>query len=100
MQVLRRLLKKYRAAKKIDKHLYSKLYMKVKGNVFKNKRVLMEYIFKKKAETERAKMLTDQAEAHRIRAREARKRRQQRIESKKEALKRSFEQGESSPTKT
>ncbi|GAB2285898.1 hypothetical protein Dimus_020333 [Dionaea muscipula] len=61
MHVLSRLLHKYRESKKIDKHLY----MKVKGNVFKNKCVLMESIRKSKAEKEREKTLSNHFEAKR-----------------------------------
>jgi len=74
IRVLRRLLVKYRAQKKIDKYIYHELYMKVKGNVFKNKRVLQEYIFKAKAEKVRVKSLEDQANAHRQRNKAARQR--------------------------
>ena len=46
LRVLRRLLAKYRRAKKIDKHLYHELYMQCKGARFKTKRVLMEQVRK------------------------------------------------------
>lgn len=100
MRVLRRLLKKYREAKKIDRHLYHDLYMKSKGNVFKNKRVLMEHIHKRKAEKARTKMLNDQAEARRNRVREARKRREERIANKKIELLQSYAKEEEKETPT
>ena len=44
LRVLRRLLAKYRAAGKIDKHLYHELYQLSKGNTFKHKRALVEHV--------------------------------------------------------
>ena len=56
-RVLRNFLKKSKSNSKIDKHLYRELYLKCKGNEFKNKRTLIEYIHKAKTENTRKSLL-------------------------------------------
>merc|ERR1719500_1529707 len=67
-RVLRRLRRKFRESKKIDKHIYHKYYMLAKGNQFKNKRVLIEAIHKAKAERAKVKQVEEQQEAKRAKA--------------------------------
>lgn len=67
-RVLRRLLRKMRDAKKIDKHIYHSLYMLCKGNQFKNKTVLLEKIHELKGLVVKEKALSEQADARKGRA--------------------------------
>ena len=84
IRVLRRLLKKMRDQKKIDKHIYHSLYSMAKGNQFKNKHVLVEKIHELKSIHVKDKALAEQAEARKGRAR-ARLERKAAREAKKAA---------------
>ncbi len=108
LRVLRRLLVKYRAAGKIDKHLYHELYQLSKGNTFKHKRALVEHVrqtlphhlyvletdsslqdsidHKAKAEKQRERVLKEEMDAKRAKTKAARERRQERIQTKRNAL--------------
>ena len=68
-RVLRRLLRKYREAGKIDAHIYHIYYRRAKGNQFKNKKVLIESLHKAKSDKAKAKVLEEQSIAKKEKAR-------------------------------
>lgn len=82
-RILRRLLRKYRKQRKIDKHLYHKFYMSAKGNWFKNKKVLIEAIQNQKTENIREQKIQEEQEQRRLRNLE---KRQRKLNSKNEKL--------------
>ena len=57
-----------------------------KGNTFKHKRALVEHIHKAKAEALREKNLKEEMDAKRAKTKAARERRQERINTKRNAL--------------
>ena len=77
-RVLRRLLRKYREGKKITKDIYHHFYNSAKGNLYKNKSVLIEAIHKMKQEKIREAQLAEQREARRIKAAERKEKRNHR----------------------
>lgn len=70
----------------LDARRYHSLYLKSKGNVFKNKRVLMERIHHDKAEALRTKTLGDQMEARRTRNKALRERKALRLADKRAGI--------------
>ena len=76
IRVQRRILRRFRATHKIDRHQYRVLYMKAKGNVYRNKRVLIEAVNKMLAEqalASRKGNVADQKKALAKKAEEAKK---------------------------
>ncbi|KAI0526711.1 60S ribosomal protein L19 [Xylaria bambusicola] len=85
-RVLRRLLVKYRASGKIDKHLYHELYHSSKGNAFKHKRALVEHIHRAKAEMARERAITEEMDVRRQKNKAARERKAERQAAKRQEL--------------
>ena len=72
-RALRRLLRKLRKARKIDKNLYHKFYLGSKGNLYKNKKVLVEAIHRERNEKIRQEKIEQEQKARRMKNLEQRK---------------------------
>merc|ERR1711963_673520 len=72
-RALRRLLRKLRKARKIDKNLYHKFYLGSKGNLYKNKKVLVEAIHRERNEKVRQEKIEQEQKARRMKNLEQRK---------------------------
>ena len=77
-RVLRRLLRKYRESKKISSNIYHHFYLGCKGNLFKNKTVLIEAIHKMKQEKILEKKAAEEQEARKLKAAEKKEKRNHR----------------------
>lgn len=84
-RVLRRLLKKFRAQKKITAQIYRKMYQKSKGNIFKSRAVLVEKIHQEKHVKARADAVKAQQESKIAKARATKERKRLAAEAKAEA---------------
>ena len=62
-RTLRRLLKKYRDAKKFDKHLYHQLYLDCKANRYNSKKNLADAVEKILAKKKLAQKIVEQKKA-------------------------------------
>lgn len=95
MQILQQPLRRYCEFNKFDSHVPHILYLKVKGNVFKKKWILMENNHKLKADKAYKQLLTDQAEACRSKTKEEHKCHDGNLQAKKEFIKTLSKQEES-----
>merc|ERR1712039_568267 len=72
-RALRRLLKKLRKTRKVDKNLYHKFYKGSKGNLYKNKKVLVEAIHKERNEKIRVEKIENEQKQRRMKNLEMRR---------------------------
>lgn len=82
-RAMRRLLRRYYTAGKIDRKMYHRYYLRAKGNTFKNKASLIERIDVELTEKKRSQQLLEQ---YKIRREEAMARKAEREKKKQELL--------------